>query len=970
MMLLSRRSLVAASCLVLASTVSCSSTRAQVATCASARVVGDLLPNGDFAGGAKVPIGWELQKGASASVRLTRDMASGHGAAGSLCLDTTDGSPLKCAAQTAFASVPQPGASVELRGFTRASGTDWKQFQLILQVFNADWSKQLDWIAVDAPHEGGWKSFEKTVDLPAGAAHVITYFSVDGVGKAWLDDVSAVAIAAPDPAGAPVPVAPTAPVTVKNMIVPYHWDNAIYGGVEYATGLIWSPTHPETVYLRADGGGVWRLNRAKHRWDSLSDQLTWKDRDLVTADSVAVDPSDPDTLYVAGGGGRWSQTHDVLKTVDGGKTWARTGLKNERGEPVLSAGNGDDKQGGERLCINPRAPKTVWFGTRNDGLFVTRDGARTWKSVKSFPAKGGRYTGLTFVSADATRNLLYVGVHRGARDDEPDAPTVPGGVYRSADDGMTWTLLSGGPEGGANPMRGRLAPDGTLYVTAIGSGTADKPGGGGSVWKYAGGIWRDITPSGGKGKAFCGINLDPKNPRRIVCAPTYGALGTVYYSEDAGETWRVYAFDKSNPLGGTIARVSYPAWDSGPGYDWGGNASDVAFDTADPTSLYHMSFSGPSIITGLGTDKLKASLFGEGREQMTVASGVSPSVGAAFVSGVWDCGAFRHDALDKYPSRKIPLLSADGKPGTEGWRNVFQDVFDMDASPKMPDVIAVAGGWQWNNSGTAAVSRDNGKTLREFASKPTPGAKFGRIAVSADDADNLVWMPMDDVKGENKPTFFTTDGGKSWSAGSGAPSGCINGDGPWTFFKPLAADRVKPHTFYLYDRRDGGFFASEDGGATWKRRATLPTQAGAHFDSHKLLTAPGMAGDVWLSLSEKGLLHSADGGKTWTRLSGVEWSVQAAFGKAAPGTKTPTLFVYGQLGGTHPASDTAVSAALYRSIDLGKTFVRVNPTSQGLNGIGVLIGDMQVFGRVYVGTGGRGFFYGEPADTPAVAKRR
>ncbi|MBC7807620.1 MAG: hypothetical protein H7145_15915, partial [Akkermansiaceae bacterium] len=267
--------------------------------------------------------------------------------------------------------------------------------------------------------------------------------------------------------------------------------------------------------------------------------------------------------------------------------------------------------------------------------------------------------------------------------------------------------------------------------------------------------------------------------------------------------------------------------------------------------------------------------------------------------------------------------------------------------------------------GTAAVSRDNGRTFREFASKPTPDAKFGRIAVSATDADNVIWVPMNNGGGA-EPVYFTRDGGKTWDVGSGSPVGMVNGDGPWTFFKPLAADRETAHTFYIYDRRDGGFFVSADGGANWTRRATLPTQPGNHFDNHQLIAAPGRTGDLWLSLSDKGLLHSTDAGKTWSRLTGVEWSVRAALGKPAPGSKAPSVYLYGQIGGTSPKDDLSVDAALYRSVDSGKSWTRINPVTQGLNGINPLVADMQVFGRVYVGTGGRGFFYGEPAAANRV----
>jgi hypothetical protein len=110
----------------------------------------------------------------------------------------------------------------------------------------------------------------------------------------------------------------------------------------------------------------------------------------------------------------------------------------------------------------------------------------------------------------------------------------------------------------------------------------------------------------------------------------------------------------------------------------------------------------------------------------------------------------------------------------------------------------------------------------------------------------------------------------------------INTQGAWTFFKSLCSDRVLPNTFYIYDRRNGKFFCSGNGGATWAHPNTLPTQPGDHFDQHKLETAPGASGDLWLSLQDQGLLHSIDCGQTWRQITGVDWAINHAAGKYFP----------------------------------------------------------------------------------------
>ena len=73
--------------------------------------------------------------------------------------------------------------------------------------------------------------------------------------------------------------------------------------------------------------------------------------------AVAVHPSNPDIIYVAGG-------NQVHKSIDGGVTWA----------PLLTSGN---QFYADRLRIDPANPQKIYAASSN-GLFVTSDGGTTW----------------------------------------------------------------------------------------------------------------------------------------------------------------------------------------------------------------------------------------------------------------------------------------------------------------------------------------------------------------------------------------------------------------------------------------------------------------------------------------------------------------------------------------------------------------------------------------------------------------
>jgi photosystem II stability/assembly factor-like uncharacterized protein len=76
------------------------------------------------------------------------------------------------------------------------------------------------------------------------------------------------------------------------------------------------------------------------------------------------------------------------------------------------------------------------------------------------------------------------------------------------------------------------------------------------------------------------------------------------------------------------------------------------------------------------------------------------------------------------------------------------------------------------------------------------------------------------------------------------------------------------------------------------------------------------------------------------------------FGKAAPGHRYPALYALGVKGSTH---------AIWRSDDKGASWLRINDAQHEYGWrLRCIAGDPRVFGRVYVGTDGRGIVYGEP----------
>ena len=129
---------------------------------------------------------------------------------------------------------------------------------------------------------------------------------------------------------------------------------------------------------------------------------------------------------------------------------------------------------------------------------------------------------------------------------------------------------------------------------------------------------------------------------------------------------------------------------------------------------------------------------------------------------------------------------------------------------------------------------------------------------------------------------------------------------------------------------------------------SAPVRLGAVF---------GRAGDVWLAgggdTGAYGLWHSINGGVSWTRLSNVEQADTVGFGRAAPGASYPAVYTSARIGGVR---------GVFRSDDGGGSWVRINDDQHQYGWTGATItGDPRIYGRVYLGTNGRGILYADPA---------
>ena len=162
-------------------------------------------------------------------------------------------------------------------------------------------------------------------------------------------------------------------------------------------------------------------------------------------------------------------------------------------------------------------------------------------------------------------------------------------------------------------------------------------------------------------------------------------------------------------------------------------------------------------------------------------------------------------------------------------------------------------------------------------------------------------------------------------------------------------------------------YSSEDGGATFhtdtlqlavktlrRGNASLTNRRGdPRGGQDRIYSTPGREGDLWIAAYD-GLYHSTTRtGFDFRALDKVRTIYAFGFGKAKPGSNYPALYLIGVVNGQY---------GFFRSDDAAVSWMRINDDAHQYGLVLHICGDMQEYGRVYIGTHGRGIVTGVPSS--------
>lgn len=727
---------------------------------------------------------------------------------------------------------------------------------------------------------------------------------------------------------------------------PYEWKNVQIVGGGFCDGIIFHPKAKDIRYARTDMGGAYRWAKRDGRWMPLLDFVSYADNNLVGVESIAVDPNDKNTVYLDCGTYTSSTPGAIFWSHDGGRTFGRTDV------PFKMGGNENGRGNGERMMVDPNNSDIIYVGTRQAGLWKSTDKALHFEQVASFqkivdrlneetarelaqaPAVPGPFgmmrrrdpgVGVVFVLFDAKSRkgsegsrTIFVGYSAMNKDN----------MFVSHDGGQSWEAMEGAPKQ-YMPNHAVMSSDRKMYVSY---GTNPGPGRmtDGGVWVYdlKTDKWTDITPDRPDSERQFGyacVSVDLRNPKHIIASsfgrPMSGVNSSedIFRSTDGGQTWKqVFA------SGGKYDESKAP-YVIHTGIHW---LFDIEIDPFDSDhAMFTTGYGGWETFNLSNMDKNEPTLWtvmSTGIEETVPLELYSPNEGAWLISGIGDYGGFTHRDLDK------PASDSHHDPR-------FGNTNGIAGAELKPELVVrtgtVHGGYTGKN---ISYSLDGGDTWAEPES--APAGRNGHIAVSAD-GETWVWTP------DRSPVYYTSDMGATWNESEGIETGIR-----------VIADKVNSRRFYAVSVQKGILYESVDGARTFTARpigfdaSANPQYRGDNRGGQdRVYSTPQREGDLWIAAFD-GLWHASDA-VNFERQALVEEMHAFGMGAPAPGSDYPALYMVGNVDGVR---------GFFRSDDCAKSWIRINDDLHQYGLVLHITGDPKKYGRVYVGTHGRGAIYGDP----------
>jgi photosystem II stability/assembly factor-like uncharacterized protein len=614
------------------------------------------------------------------------------------------------------------------------------------------------------------------------------------------------------------------------------------------TSLAVDPTNSNTVYAAAAGGGLWKSTDAGTTWTPLTDNFQ-----RLSSGSVAIDPNHPSTIYY--GTGELNFNIDgypgvgVFKSTDGGTTWNQVVATSS--VPLYYTGN-----------IVVASNSTVYISGLYDAYKSTNGGA-SWTEL------GLTDGAVDDIIADPTNpNIIYASYGSTWSGDSTNY-----GVYKSTDGGTSWTWLKSGlpPASQVSRVSLAIAPsnDQVLYAAINGARPSNSSldtnrvytsTNGGASWSLLPSVTATKDFGGSQGWYNNVISVDPNHPDTVY-------LGGIDFwkSTNGGQTWTNLTNGYGTNNGKNI-HVDQHA---------------IAFANGNGSTFYIGNDGGVWQTTNGGTtfSDLNANL----QTIQFYDIDADQNTSSRTIGGTQDNGT-----------------QSDNQPSTT-WTEIYGgDGGYVLIDPKNSNIIYT----EYVN-GALQKSTDGGSTFNQITTGIPSGEQGYWLTPYVMDPqnDNLLYTATSKI-------YRSTNGGSNWSATSGDLKSSsdlfttmsispVEGN---VVYAGISGYRGAADTAYLY--------ITTDGGASWNNvTGNLPKST----DFARVTADPTHKGVAYLAVLvgiSNHVLRTTNYGQTWTGLD--------SSGNGFPNVPTKVIAVDSTNGYIYAGT----YAGVYRSTDNGATWAQ------------------------------------------------
>ena len=594
-----------------------------------------------------------------------------------------------------------------------------------------------------------------------------------------------------------------------------------------------APSDPKVIYvgtgesdIRSDlasGDGMYRSNDGGDTWKHIGLD------DSRQISRILVDPSDAQTLYVGVLGHAYgpSDERGVYKSTDGGDHWQR----------VLDKG---PDVGIADIAIATHQPQVLFAATWNahrppwstyaplegpgNALYRSIDGGAHWDAIAGHGLPEGAW-GRIGIAVGADGRRVYATI---------DCPGHAG-LYRSDDQGTTWTLASTDPR-----LTSRAWYFNSLAIDPTNSDVLYIP----NIALYRtedGGKTIEIVRGAPGGDDYHQIWVDPKNPAHLALGVDQGAstsldrgkTWTTWYNQPTAQLYHVttdhqfpYSIFGAQQDSGSIAVHSRTDHGHVDARDWflpGGSESGyIAIDPKNENVIYlsgaygdvirfdrRTSFSqnvSPWPLGGFALPINKRKY----RATWTPALVFSPMdktslyLGTQYILKTID-GGLHWQQISPDLTGTVPGTSDKGQPTVQdAAQRGYGVVFTIAPSPLSADQI-----WAGSDTGHIHLTTDGGKTWRDVTpSGLKPWSKISLIEASHfDPATAYAAVDRHRLDDQKPYLYITHDYGKTWKLS-------VNGIAPNHFLRTVREDTEQRNL--LFAGTEFGVYASFDAGDNWQ----------------------------------------------------------------------------------------------------------------------------------------------------------